>query len=547
MDVRKTLRALARRFFGATSGAARPLQWLVDWVRGDGGTDSGIAMDGERAMRYAPVWYGVNKIAGHIAQMPLVLNEDLDDGRRRRRAKEHPAYPLVKRRPNALMSASVFKEVIQYHALMWGNGRAAIERNYRMDPVSLIPLLPDRTKTVLVNGEKWHVTRVTYEDGTSEDRKFRDRDVLHIAGLGFDGLTGYSLWEFAANSFGLGLGSEKAANRHFKHDAMPGLLLEAPAGMFRDESDAAAFLAAFRKAHEGLDNKSKVGLLREGIKANAIGASAGDSQWIEQRRFQRQDAALWLMLETILGDDASVSYNGLEQKMLAYLVNCLNRWLVKWEEECGEKLLREREKRLDTHYFKFVTGALLRSDTATTMSTGALAITSRILNPNEVRAWFELDPYEGGDEYINPNTTANAGRSGGKQDDEDGDPPDDPPDDNPSAQARSLIVNRLKELIAVEAKRVRAAAKKSANFVAWVDEFYGETRFLATLSRIVGSMGGETWHAIEHANASKQQILEAAGRSTPAELAANIEHATADWPARAEALADEILSLETAP
>ncbi len=537
MDVRQMMRSMLRRILGeATSGTRHPAQWLVDWIHGGAGSDSGVAVNAKTLLRYAPVWYGVNKIAGHIAQMPLVLHEQLDDGRRKRRATEHSAYRLMKRRPNRLMSAAVFKELVQAHALVEGNGRAAIERNFRADPVELIPLLPDRTKTVLVNGEKWHVTKITYEDGSTETRKLRDRDVLHIAGLGYDGLVGYPLWDFATNSVGLGLASEKSSNRHFRNDAVPGLMLEAPPGVFRDEEDAKKFLAGFRAAHEGLDNKSKVGLLREGIKASPLGATANDSQWIEQRKFQRQEAALWLMLEQILGDDSSVSYNSLEQKMLAYLVNCLNRWMVKWEEECNEKLLTERQKLLDTHYFKFITGALLRSDTATTMATGATAIQNRILNPNEVRAWFELDPYEGGDEFSNPAITPSGA---GDRREGDNDPP------AVGDQARALIVQRLQDLIAVERKRVTAAAAKSSNFVAWLEGFYSADRFVATITRAVRAAGGEDWHALDYVDTSKQQLLDAAGRATAAELVAAVEAAIAAWPARAEQLADEILSLET--
>lgn len=541
MDVRRTMRSMLLRILGAeaTSGHRNPARWLVDWIHGGNETDSGITINAQKVLHYAPVWYGVNKIAGHIGQMPLVLHEQTDE-RRRRRAVEHPSYRLLKKRPNRHMGAAVFKETLQAHALIEGNGRAAIDRNLRGDAVELIPLLPDRTKTIVVNGEKWHFTTITHEDGRTEDRKLRDQDVLHIAGLGYDGLVGYPLWEFAKNSLGLGLASEKSANRHFRNDGTPGLLLEAPKGMFRDEAEATDFLANFRAAHEGLDKRSKVGLLREGITARALESSAGsDGQWIEQRTFQRQEAALWLLLEQILGDDSSVSYKSLEQKMLAYLVNCLNRWIVKWEEECDEKLLREREKQLDTHYFKFVTGALLRSDTATTMSTAATAIKSRILNPNEARAWFELDPYDGGDEFFNPAITP-----GGPDEDDAAAEDEDDDEEGVDDQARVLIVARLEDLIAVECKRIRAAAAKSKNFVEWIDGFYSEDRFLATVARVVRSSGGEDWHAIEHVNASKQQILDVAGRSTASDLVATIEQTLATWPARAEQLADEILSLE---
>jgi len=91
---------------------------------------------------------------------------------------------------------------------------------------------------------------------------------------------------------------------------------------------------------------------------------AGDAR---EPQFQRQDAALWLGLEQILGDDTSVSYNSLEQKNLAYLMNCLNKWLKRWEEEMEYKLLPRRQFDLESHFIRFNSAALLKSDYKTSV------------------------------------------------------------------------------------------------------------------------------------------------------------------------------------
>lgn len=384
----------------ATSGTKNPKKWLIDWVRGHQ-SDSGIDVNADSTLRYAPVWYAVNKIAGHISQMPLVTYRRLDE-RTKERAIRHPAYRLLKHTPNRMMSPSVFKELLQYHALIWGNGRALIDRNTRGNPVELIPLLPDRTETVIVDDQKWHITR---PDDSWEPRRIRDADVLHIAGLGFDGVCGYPLWDLAKNSTGLGLATEKHGNRFFRNDATPGVILEVPEGKLRDEDEARKFLNQFRSMHEGSDHAFKAALLREGIKANKLAMTGEESQWIDQRKFQRQEVALWFLLESILGDDESSSYNSQEQKNLAYLVNCLNRWLVKWQEECEGKLLSRFERESETHFVRFSTGALLRSDTQTTYETLALGVRGMLLTPNEARERLDLNPIAGGDQLLNPAIT----------------------------------------------------------------------------------------------------------------------------------------------
>lgn len=480
------LRKLASRWLTVVnSGTRNAASWLVEWLTNATESDSGIQIDGKRALGYSAVWYAVSRISGHVAQLPLVIYRT-DGERKKRRATEHPAYRLLKKRPNPLMSASVFKELLQYHALLWGNGRAVIIRNGRGEPLELLPLLPAATKTVIVERTKWHVTTI---DG--QDYKFRDENVLHIAGLGYDGLQGYPLWELAKNSWGLGLASEKHSNRTFRQRAVPGLILEAPAGVFPDDEEARKFLQAFRDMHEGVDNEGRTALLREGIKATRLAQTGAEAQMVEQRKFQRGEVALWFLLESILGDDASVSYKSLEQKHLAYLVNCLNRWLVKWEEECEEKLLREREKDADTHFIKFVTAALLRSDTKTTYETLSMGIRSMIITPNEARGLLDMDAIDdpAADKLTNPAITVNAPEKTGDEDKESDDEEqegDDQQADRGEGRLRAVIAARTRDLAAVERKRLEqidgstdAATRREAFYASWQPKLSEALRPLA--------------------------------------------------------------------
>lgn len=523
------IRAQMQRLLGSTT--SRPGQWFLDWLHGSGTreSDSGIRLDGKTALRYAPVWYAVRRISGHVAQLPLVLYQRTGD-RAKRRATEHPAYRLCKRAPNSLMTASVFRELLQYHALIWGNGRAVIIRNRRGDPIELVPLLPDRTKTVLVAGEKWHISEIVVDEATgqTESRKFRDADVLHIIGLGFDGITGYPLWELGKNSWGLGLAGEKYTNRFYRNNAVPGLLLEAPAGVFRDDEEAKKFLTAFREMQEGLDNASKTALLREGIKATKLSNTAAEAQQIETRQFQRQEVALWFLLEAITGDDKSVSYSSLEQKHIAYLVNCLNGWLVKWQEQCEEKLLREREKAADSHFFRFSTGALLRSDTKTTVTTLTMAVRGMLMTINEARDLLDLDEIEGGDDLLNPAITpgkasdagggsgqGNGGQENGGQGNED-----------PALQQRlrAVVRGRLQDLADVERRRVKDLAGDAERVAAWYE------RWEATLATALGQLLGE-----------RQNCELLAGQMATAWIAES-QDGQREWEERIEALTTALVS-----
>jgi hypothetical protein len=317
-------------------------------------------------------------------------------------------------------------------------------------------------------------------------------------------------------------------------------LLEAPAGAFADEQDAKRFVEAFKAHHNGSEKAGQIGLLREGIKANVISMSSVDMQMIEQRAFSRQDIALLFGLESILGDNASVSYNSLEQKKLAYLLDTLMRWLVKWEQELDYKLLSDAEKQADSHYFKFTDRALLRADSQTQSQILSTYITARVISPNEARAMLDLNPYEGGDEYANPSIDTRQVIVE-EPDDSPEDEDDDSPEDEPQGTAgRRAVVSRLRNLLGVEAKRTVDGCRQK-NFADWAEKFYASWE--GKLAEVIAEVGGDPNLASHHCEESKRQLIEASGRvKTNEELAAEVGQIVADWPERrAEELATIIL------
>jgi hypothetical protein len=291
----------------------------------------------------------------------------------------------------------------------------------------------------------------------------------------------------------------------------------------------------FREAHDGAENTGKTALLREGIKANMISVSGKDSQWIEQRLFQRQEAAMWFCLEEILGDDSSVSYNSLAEKHLAYLTNCLNRWLVHIEAACNRSLLTERQLMSETHYFKFNTNALMRMDPLKQAEYLTKLIAATVMSPNEAREKLEMNPYDGGDEYKNPAITVDTPAE------EPEDTPEDPePEDDPETEAiqRRAVVSRLRPLLAIEQQRV-AAAMKTKSPVAAVEKFYA--KWQDTLAGVCEDLGGTPYAAAEHCKASQDALIELMSKTTVKSLADAVGELTASWGERVEELADNIL------
>jgi|694.fasta_scaffold98221_2 phage portal protein BeeE len=507
-----------------------------------------------KAMSYAPVWYAVNKISGHMGQLPLVLHRGLERGAER--ATDDYRYMLCKKRPNYYQTPMQFKQSLQANCLMYGNGFAWIRRAGTTANSRILDLLPlDSAKMAIVmwKGEKWYL----YDSHKDEPiRKYRDVDMpedpdipgsgglmviadsemCHFPGLGFDGFAGFSLWKIANDNWAIGIAADKLMKSGFDKGFRSSMLLEAPANMFRDEKQAREFLEGFRKQHGGPDQNGNIGLLREGIKANVVSMNSRDAEINDSRQFSREDVALWFCIETILGDD-STSYNGIEQRTLAYLSNCLAKWLKTWEEELDRKLLTEREQAADVLYFKFHDRALLRTDYSTTINSLSTGINARIYSPNEARELLDLNPYEGGDVYANPAITPGTG----DQIDEDDDPEDDMDESDTGARAMRVVISRVQS---VEKNRVIKGCK-SKNFVDWVDGFYA--RFTSTISEAIrpllddrSEIAAETI-ATEYTEASKSALLDAAGNAKDeAELVAIVGETVAGWDSRVDQILNAI-------
>lgn len=507
-------------------------KWIMKALTGEG-ESSNEPMTIEQALSYPPVFHCVAKITGAFGVMPLNPMRYSSVAKTKSVQENHSAYSLTRWRPNKYQTPSMFKRQMMIHALMVGNGRSFIRRESGI-PKELIPLAPDRTISALVDGEKWHATIIDrnhrisiWEDMGNNPEKtivIPDDDVLHIPGFSVDGVEGVSLLSVARRGWGIGIGAEKTTTKQQKKGYGGGLMLEAPVGAMRDEKEAQAFLKSFKEKHQGADGDA-IGMLREGIKANVIQMNNTDAQFLETRRFQREDVALQFCLEGILGDSSNASYNSLEQRNLAYRMNCLAQWTVTWEEECELKLLTESERNRG-FYFKFNDGALLRTEKQATMAFITQGIASTVLSPNEGREMLDLNPYDGGDSYENPNTSTSQNRIGGA----DNNPAD--PAKLPSNSGDKATQRMLAKLLKVESKRCQDHAN-SENFIDWMDDFYGEWE--SKLADEIEAIGGDRDLATEHCNESKRRLLEAC-ECQPEQLAESITKCVSTWENRVNQL-----------
>ena len=366
-----------------------------------GGTTAGKTVTERSAMQMTAVYSCVRILAEAVAGLPLHLYKYTDGGGKEK-ALDHPLYRLLHDEPNPEMSSFVFRETLMTHLLLWGNAYAQVIRNGKGEVIALYPLMPNKMSVDRdENGRLYY----TYYRGSDEAIKNKDfavtlqpSDVLHIPGLGFDGLVGYSPIAMAKNAIGMAIACEEYGAKFFANGAAPGGVLEHP-GTIKDPQRVRE---SWQSTFGGSGNANKIAVLEEGMKYTPIGISPEQAQFLETRKFQINEIArIFRVPPHMVGDLEKSSFSNIEQQSLEFVKYTLDPWVIRWEQSIMRTLLSQEEK---VQYFvKFNLEGLLRGDYQSRMNGYAIGRQNGWMSANDIRELENHDcipAEEGGDLYL---------------------------------------------------------------------------------------------------------------------------------------------------
>ena len=288
------------------------------------------------------------------------------------------------------------------HLLLWGNAYAQIIRNGKGEIIALYPLMPNKMQVDRDESGKLYYT-YTRSEGEANTMQgssvtLEPKDVLHIPGLGFDGLVGYSPIAMAKNAIGLAIATEEFGSKFFANGAAPSGVLEHP-GTIKDPTRVRE---AWQSQFGGSGNSGKVAVLEEGMKYTPISISPEQAQFLETRKFQINEIArIFRVPPHMVGDLEKSSFSNIEQQSLEFVKYTLDPWVVRWEQSLSRSLLSEDEKKV--YFFKFKLEGLLRGDYQSRMNGYAIARQNGWMSANDIRELEDLDkltPEQGGDLYL---------------------------------------------------------------------------------------------------------------------------------------------------
>lgn len=348
------------------------------------------------ALNHSAVWACNRIISESIGYIPASLMQRR--GETKRLAEEHPMHSAMHNAPNDEITAQGFSEMLTSHCLLSGNGYAQIiRRSGTGTAIELRPLLPagvfpDREKT----GQKRlvYVVKASGEqDKTYTVIPGKPQDILHLRGLGWDGIQGFSVIELGRQSIGSAIASEHNVARFWANGGRVAYHLEL-AQKFKSEQDAEKFRADWQKIYS---DPHLAPILEPWLKYVQDGLSMVDAQALETRQFNVSEICRWFNVSPHLVQDLSkATFSNIEHLFLQFKTLTLSTWLSRWEQDFWRCVLTPEEKS-QGYFLKHNVNALLRGDFKSRMEGYSIMLQNGIASQNEVRDLEDWDPFDGGD------------------------------------------------------------------------------------------------------------------------------------------------------
>ena len=358
-----------------------------------GSSAAGKPVTARTAIQVSTVYACVRVIAETVASLPLHLYEETTDGSQK--AAKHPLYRLLHDEPNPEMTSFVFRETLLSHMLLWGNAYCQIVRNGRGQITALYPLLPDRME---VDRDKNGGLIYIYTTTDGKRMPVHPVNILHIPGMGFDGIVGYSPIAMEKNAIGLGMAAEEYGSRFFSNGATPSGVLTHP----NTVKNPAALRQSWNAAYGGNANAGRVAILEEGLKFERISMPNNEAQFLETRKFQVSEICrIFRVPPHLVGDLEHATFSNIEHQSISFGVHTIRPWLVRMEQSMNRALLTDSEKA--RFYVRFNMDGLLRGAYKERMEGYAIARQNGWMSANDIRELESMNPIadeEGGRAYM---------------------------------------------------------------------------------------------------------------------------------------------------
>lgn len=338
-------------------------------------TKSGATINESSAMAISTVYACVYKISSTIASLGLEIYER--DGRNVVQANVHPAYNLVKVKPNNHQTAYEFWESITASAVIYGVGYAIIERDERGYATQLIPVHYSDVDLRNVKGERVYSVK--------DVGIVRPENMLEICNL-----QRMSPIRLHRENLGLAKSAQDFGAEYFGQSGQMTGVLSSEQPLKKEQMDVIQGSWNNGAAQAGTK------LMPFGFKYQRISISPDEAQFIQTRAFQAEEICRIFNVPTAMVQlPSQTTYNNVEQQNLMFARHTIVPWTQRIEQEIDRKLIPSFDR--PVVYSKFKLSDLQRGDSGARASYFTQMLQNGVLSINEVRQEEQLNPVDGGD------------------------------------------------------------------------------------------------------------------------------------------------------
>lgn len=345
----------------------------------------------ERILQISTVWRCVSLISTLTACLPLDVFETDKEGNRKKVGLDNPLARLLRYSPNQYMTAQEFREAMTMQLCFYGNSYALAERNRSGDVISLLPLL-SANMDVRLEGKN-----VIYKyQRDKEFAKFKQSEIFHLKGFGFNGLVGLSPIAHACKTAGTAVAMEDQQREFYANGAKSPKILTTGDKVISKEQRAQ--VEENFKEIAGGPVKKRLWILEAGFQAHDIGVSPQDAETMASRKFQVSELARFFGVPPhLVGDvEKSTSWGtGIEQQNLGFLQYTLQPFISRWENCITRWLLKPSD--VGKYHAEHNLDGLLRGDSASRAAFMKAMGESGLRTINEMRRLDNYPPLDGGD------------------------------------------------------------------------------------------------------------------------------------------------------
>lgn len=354
---------------------------------------SGTYITPQTALGLTAVYAAHNLISRDLAGLPVGVYRKLPGGGTRAEPG-NAIEDLLAVAPNGELDAFRYRQAFMGHVLGWGNGPSEIVRRSGY-PEELHLLHPSRTKP-----DRTKSGKLFYKLNDGTGNTLAPEDVLHFAGLGFDGLQGYTPLTVCRQSIGVGLAAEQFGASFFGNGAIPKGVLKHPKRL--SEAAANNLRRSWNQVHQGSQSANQAAILEEGMEWVNTQISPEDAQFLGTRQFTVEEVArLYGVPPHKIGDYSHAHLANVEESNLDYMTTTLVGWVCMLEVQLNLKLLSRDDRR--AFAIRFDLSALMRGNSTARAGYYNIMRNMGAMSADDIRTregMNPLGPDQGGDLYL---------------------------------------------------------------------------------------------------------------------------------------------------